>query len=255
MFLSLRDSLAKLQTDWVDILYLHWWDYSTTIEEVMDGLDILVKQGKIMYLGVSDTPAWVVSAANTYAAAQGKTPFVVYQGRWNIMVRDLEREILPMARHFGMAIAPWDVLGGGKFKTKAQIEERKTESGAGGKLRSLLDDGSVTADQEVYSAALEKVASEVGVKSLTAVALAYVLAKAPYVFPIVGGRKVAYLHDNIEALAIRLSSEQIAYLEGVRPFDLGFPSSLLGTDVGENFLMRSAVDLAFVRPPKAIGYE
>lgn len=76
-----------------------------------------------MYLGISDTPAWIVSAANEYALANGKTPFVIYQGKWNVMDRDFEREILPMARHYGMALAPWSVLGGGRFKSKAQVSD------------------------------------------------------------------------------------------------------------------------------------
>ena len=103
---TIRDSLAKLQTDYVDIFYLHYWEWTTSIKEVMDSLHVLVEQGKVLYLGVSNTPAWIVSAANTYAVEHGKTPFSIYQGRWNVMRRDIEREILPMARHFGMAIAP-----------------------------------------------------------------------------------------------------------------------------------------------------
>lgn len=73
----------------------------------MDSLHILVEQGKVLYLGISDSPAWVVSAANTYARAHGKTSFTIYQGRWSVLLRDFEREIIPMARHFGMALAPW----------------------------------------------------------------------------------------------------------------------------------------------------
>lgn len=118
---SLRDSLEKLQTEYIDILYVHWWDYTTSIEEMMDSLDAVVKSGKVLYLGISDTPAWIVSAANTYAKAHGKTPFAVYQGRWNVMVRDLENEILPMARQFGLAICPWDAIGGGRIQSKKQV--------------------------------------------------------------------------------------------------------------------------------------
>lgn len=105
--MSLNASLKKLRTDYIDILYLHWWDWTTSIEEVMDSLDEVVKAGKVLYLGISDTPAYIVSAANQYAKAHGKTPFSIYQGRWNIMLRDMEREIVPMARHWGMALAPW----------------------------------------------------------------------------------------------------------------------------------------------------
>lgn len=87
IFMSVRDSLKKMQTDYIDLLYLHWWDHTTSIEEIMDSLHILVEQGKVLYLGISDSPAWVVSAANEYAKAKGKTQFSVYQGRWNIMLR------------------------------------------------------------------------------------------------------------------------------------------------------------------------
>lgn len=226
LHMSIRDSLKKLQTDWVDILYVHWWDYTTSIEELMDSLHILVQQGKVLYLGMSDSPAWVVSAANYYARAHGKTPFSIYQGRWNVMARDFERDIIPMANHFGMALAPWDVLGGGKFQSKAALEERAKK---GEPLRSMMGKGQN--DEEArFSEALEKVASEHGIKSLTAIAIAYVRAKANNVFPIIGGRKIEHLSDNIQALKIKLTAEQIGYLESIKSFDVGFPSSMIGQD-------------------------
>ncbi|KAL4996957.1 NADP-dependent oxidoreductase domain-containing protein [Aspergillus recurvatus] len=227
LHMSVRDSLKKLQTDWIDILYVHWWDYTTSIEELMDSLQIMVEQGKVLYLGISDAPAWVVSAANTYARAHGKTPFSVYQGRWNVMLRDFERDIIPMALHFGMALAPWDVLGSGKFQTAKALEKRRK---AGEGLRSMLGPREQTADEANMSEALAKVAAEHGIESVTAVALAYVLQKVPNVFPIVGGRKVEHLHDNIQALKIKLTPEQVAYLESVRPSELGFPHDMIGTD-------------------------
>lgn len=256
MFLSLRDSLRKLQTDFVDILYLHWWDHTTSIEEVMDSLHILVEQGKVMYLGISDTPAWVVAAANTYARAHGKTPFSIYQGRWNVMRRDFERDILPMARHFGMALAPWDVLGSGHFQTAKQLEERK-KKGEG--LRSMMDKGQ-TEDERHISEALATVAAEHGIESVTAIALAYVLCKAPNVFPLVGGRKIEHLHDNIQALEIRLTEKQIQFLESANQFDVGFPVNFIGpdpktTDGTLNPLLHTASHLDVVMSSRAIGYE
>ncbi|THX54513.1 putative aryl-alcohol dehydrogenase Aad14 [Aureobasidium pullulans] len=254
LFMSVRDSLAKLQTDFIDILYLHWWDHTTSIEEIMDSLHILVEQGKVMYLGISDSPAWVVSAANYYAKAHGKTPFSIYQGRWNIMLRDFEREIIPMARHFGMALAPWDVLGGGKFQSKAAIEERK-KNGEG--LRSMMG-GEQTEEEVKMSAALEEVANEHNV-SLTAVALAYVMSKTINVFPLVGGRKVEHLKDNIKALSIKLSDEQIKKLEGVKSFDPGFPNTFIGEDPkisGQpNFLLGASASIAWQKAAKPIGHE
>jgi aryl-alcohol dehydrogenase-like predicted oxidoreductase len=125
LHMSVRESLRRLQTDWIDILYVHWWDYTTSIEEVVDSLHVLVQQGKVLYLGVCNTPAWIVSAANTYAKAHGKTQFSVYSGKWSLLARDLERDIVPMARAFGMAIVPWGVLGSGKFQTSEDVEERR----------------------------------------------------------------------------------------------------------------------------------
>lgn len=227
LHISVRDSLKKLQTDYIDILYVHWWDYTTSIKEVMDSLHFLVQQGKVLYLGASDMPAWVVSAANTYAIDTGKTPFGVYQGRWSVMQREFERDIIPMARTFGMALVPWNVVGGGKFQTKRAIEE-KTKNGEG--LRSFATSGQQSPDEERISAALEKVAGEVGVDSITAVALSYVMHKAANVVPLVGGRKIEQLEDNIKALSIKLSQKQIEFLEGVVKFDLGFPHDFLGGD-------------------------
>lgn len=223
LHMSVRDSLAKLQTDYIDLLYLHWWDHTTSIEEIMDSLQILVESGKVLYLGISDTPAWIVSAANEYAKARGKTQFSVYQGRWNIMLRDFERDIIPMARHYGMALAPWDVLGGGKFQTQKQLEERKKNKEG---LRSMMG-GDQTDTEAKISATLEKVAEEIGDVSITAVALAYVMQKTINVFPIVGGRKVEHLKDNIKALSIHLSDKQIEALESVIPFEPGFPHNFV----------------------------
>lgn len=102
LHISVEASLKKLRTDYIDILYIHWWDYTCGIEEVMNGLHHLVAQRKVLYLGISDTPAWIVPKANLYARLTGKTPFVIYQGLWSIMQRDFERDILPMALSEGM---------------------------------------------------------------------------------------------------------------------------------------------------------
>ncbi|KAK5326068.1 putative aryl-alcohol dehydrogenase aad14 [Exophiala xenobiotica] len=256
LMMSVRDSLKKLQTDYIDLLYLHWWDHTTSIEEIMDALHILVEQGKVMYLGISDTPAWIVSAANEYAKARGKTQFSVYQGRWNILIRDFERDIIPMARHYGMALAPWDVLGGGKFQTKKAIEERKKNNEG---LRSMMGNGEQTEQEVKISEALEKIASQHGDVSITAVALAYVMQKTINVFPIVGGRKVEHLKDNIKALTIHLTDEQIEELEKASPLDIGFPNNFIGPDpkvtgsVGAG-LLGSSAQFAMVRSAQPIGH-
>jgi aryl-alcohol dehydrogenase-like predicted oxidoreductase len=255
MYVSVDESLKKLQTHYIDILYLHWWDWTTSIEEVMLGLNNLVKSGKVLYLGISDTPAWIVSSANRYARDHGLAQFVIYQGKWSVIERDFERDILDMARHEGMALAPWNVLGAGKFQTKAQMAERERQGETG---RTGMFAGR-SEEQVKISDALEKVAGELSTKSITAVALAYVLQKHPYVFPIVGGRKVEHLEDNITALSLHLSTEQIRYLESIVPFDVGFPKNMFGSNpavTGEmNFLATQAGPVDFVEVEKPIGQK
>lgn len=217
----------------------------------MDSLHILVEQGKVLYLGISDAPAWVVAEANDYALHYGKTPFSVYQGRWNVMLRDFEREIIPMARHYGMALTPWDVIGGGQFQSQKQIEARKN---AGESLRAPQ-----TSKEAKVSAALEKVAYEHGLESLSTIALAYVIQKTPNVLPIVGGRKVEHLHDNIKALSVRLTDEQIRYLESQTDFDVGFPADFLGESpaaTGQStLLVARTAPIAYAGPTKPFVKE
>ena len=110
MKVSVEASLKKLRSTYIDILYMHWLDFNTSIEEVMDGLHHLVQSGKVLYLGVSDTPAWVVAEANRYAKQESKTPFVIYQGAWSILERDFEREIIPMARAEGASPSSTPVM-------------------------------------------------------------------------------------------------------------------------------------------------
>ncbi|KAI5477661.1 Aldo/keto reductase [Pseudohyphozyma bogoriensis] len=255
MVLSVDASLKKLQTSYIDILYLHSWDFTTSIEEIMQGLNNLVKSGKVLYLGISDTPAWIVSEANRYAKDHGLAPFVIYQGKYNVSVRDLEREIIPMARAHGMAIASFGSLGSGKFQTKADVEKRKAE---GKGLRRSLAGNFVQTEEEVkISAGLEKVAGEVGSKSVTAVALAYAMHKYPYMFPVIGGNKIAQLEANLEAISISLSDAQMSYLESVTAFDYGFPCNFIGTDPHSNGgkminVMAATAQYQFVQTPKSV---
>jgi aryl-alcohol dehydrogenase-like predicted oxidoreductase len=143
------------------------------------------------------------------------------------MLRSFERDIIPMTQSEGMALAPWGAIGGGRFQTKEQLEKRKQE---GDIVRGAQG---ISEEEAKISAALEKVANELGKPgeySITAVALAYVLQRATYVFPIIGGRRVTHLEDNIKALTIKLSDEQIKYLESQTTFDIGFPLSMIGED-------------------------
>ncbi|KAF8815569.1 arylalcohol dehydrogenase [Phlegmacium glaucopus] len=243
LHLSLKKSLENLRTDYIDLFYVHWWDWDTSIEEVMGALHGLILQGKVLYLGASDMPAWVVAKANQYARDNALTPFVIYQGLWNIMDRSFEREILPMARSEGMALAPWNVLAGGKFRTDAE-EEKREATGEKGRASALFNkEWRRNENERKISQALEKVAGEIGAEHITSVAIAYLMQKAPYVFPIIGGRKVEHLLANLEGLDISLSDEQIKYLESILPFDVGFPSSIIGDGTEYNFLLKASGNL------------
>lgn len=149
MALSVNASLKKLRADYIDLFYVHWWDFTTSVEEVMHGLNTLVTSGKVLYLGISDTPAWVVVKANAYARQHGLRPFSVYQGRWSANFREMEREIIPMCEDQGMAIAPWGPLGQGRLKTKKARDEQHTGAPRGAQMSDV---------ETQVSEALEKVA-------------------------------------------------------------------------------------------------
>ena len=180
----------------------------------MQSLNHLVAAGKVLYLGMSDCPAWVVSKANEYARAHGLRQFSVYQGRWSAADREFEREIIPMCKAEGMGLCPWGALGGGKFKN---AEQRKA---GGGRAREP------SANEVKVTEVLEKMAQRKNTL-ITSIALAYVMHKAPYVFPIVGGRKVDHIKGNIDALSLDLTKEDIKEIEAAVPFDLGFPHNFL----------------------------
>lgn len=251
MHVCVNASLKKLQTDYIDILYVHLWDYTTPVEEVMQGLHQLVQAGKILYLGISDTPAWIVSKANQYARDNALTPFVVYQGRWSLGDRDVERDILPMCKAEGLGIAPWNVLGGGMFKTDEEVEKLKS---AGEAARKEFVPGSFQKSRPIVKA-LQKIATAKN-STITGIALAYVLAKIPYVFPILGGRKIEHLKGSIEALEnVTLTPEDIKELEDASPIDLGFPHNFVGQSPATNFIVSSAAKYSWVEDPKAIQFK
>ncbi|KIK71472.1 hypothetical protein GYMLUDRAFT_211759 [Collybiopsis luxurians FD-317 M1] len=250
LHISVEASLKKLRTSYIDILYVHLWDFDTSIEEVMDSLHHLVASGKVLYLGISDTPAWIVAQANQYAKDHAKTPFIIYQGKWNVMQRDFERDIIPMARSLGLALAPWSVLAGGKLRTDEEEERRRTTGENG---RNLGQGWERKEDEVKMSRALEKVAKEIGAKSISAVAIAYVMQKTPYVFPIIGGRKVENLIENLEALNLSLTDDHIKELESVIPFEAGFPTDFIGDGSDFNFLLKATAKMERLPYPKALG--
>ncbi|KAI6903635.1 Norsolorinic acid reductase [Hortaea werneckii] len=219
MKLSIEDSLKKLQTTYIDLFYVHWWDFTTTIPEVMHSLNDLVVAGKVLYLGISDTPAWVVTKANQYARDHGLRQFSVYQGMWSAAMRDFERDIIPMARDEGMALCPYGVLNQGRFQTQEGFKQRE-QNNPGRKFIPTSE------HDKNLSLHLEKIAKKKGC-GLLDIALQYCMQKTPYVFPIVGGRKVEHIQGNIRSLSVRMGAEDIEEVEEGYHFDPGFPHTFL----------------------------
>lgn len=218
MHISVRDSLAKLRTDYIDLLYVHWWDFGTSVEEVMRGLHVLVMAQKVLYLGASDIPAWVVVKANAFARANGLTPFSVYQGKWNAAYRDMEAEIIPMCQDEGLAVVAWAALGGGALLSGDQRKMVENDPKA---RKAFVDERSLQ-----VSAVLEEIASK-HKTSLQSVALAYLYSQTPYVVPIVGVQTVAHVNSMLDHLKVRLSCEDVRQIHDTNPLTPLFPMNFL----------------------------
>ncbi len=210
MVQAVEASLKRLKTDYIDLYWLHIWDQMTPVEEVMRAFDDLVRQGKILYAGVSDAPAWWIAQANTLASLRGWTPFVGLQIEHSLIERTVERELLPMAKALNIGVTAWSPLGGGVLTGKynaAKAEENGRYSTE--MMQSFLPDR-VRQDRVVE--ALRKVSAETGT-SLAQVALAWLRYRSVPVIPIIGARKLTQFHDNLESLTLSLTPEQVRVLD------------------------------------------
>ncbi|MEV0389118.1 aldo/keto reductase [Nonomuraea sp. NPDC050643] len=214
--LSLERSLRRLRTDYIDLFWVHVWDRHTPIEETMRAMDDAVRAGKVLYTGMSDAPAWVVSGANTLAEWRGWTPFAGLQVPYSLLQRDAERELLPMARAYGISVAAWGVLARGV------LSGRYAQPGAA--ASRVSPDAISERDRTVVRAVLE-VAGELGVTA-SQVSLAWALRRG--VHPIIGASSAEQLKDNLGASAVELPEEAMRRLESAVEFELGFPGDFVG---------------------------
>ncbi len=225
---SVEASLRRLQTDYIDLLWVHAWDYATPVEEVMRGLDDLVRAGKVNYVGVSDAPAWIASQANTTAMLRGWSPFVALQTQYSLIERTSERELLPVADAFGLAVAAWAPLGGGVLTGKySRSSTPPDDSKRAASNQARLTDRNLAIAREV-----DAVADEIGATS-GQVAAAWVRHRDARVIPIVGVRTVDQLDDILGCLDVELAADQLARLDHLSRIDLGFPYSLLTSPEGQ----------------------
>ncbi len=213
MMRSVEESLRRLQTDFIDVLYLHIWDFLTPIDEVLRGLDDLISQGKVHYAAISDTPAWIVASANTMADFRGWNPFIALQVEYSLLQRTPERELLPMAQHFGMTVTPWAPLAGGALTGKYLKGDR-------GRLKDTsnrLNDRSTAITRVVM-----EIADEMGV-SPGNVALRWTMQQGFSCIPIVGATKLTQLEDNLKVCDLELSIEHLDRLNAASSISMGFP--------------------------------
>ncbi|MGW0200147.1 aldo/keto reductase [Nonomuraea sp. NPDC003201] len=216
--LSLETSLRRLRTDYVDIYWVHLWDRHTPIEETMRGLDEAVRSGKVLYVGISDAPAWVVSRANTVAEFRGWAPFAGLQVPYSLLQRDIERELLPMAESYGMSVTAWSPLAGGILSGKF------TRGTAQPGTRVAAD--SVSEHDHAVARAVQEVADSLGASS-SQVAIAWTRARSRAVLPIVGARTVEQLADNLGVVDVDLPEDAVRRLDEATGFTLGFPADFI----------------------------
>jgi aryl-alcohol dehydrogenase-like predicted oxidoreductase len=219
MVQTLNASLKRLNMDYVDVLYLHMWDFTTPIEEVMRGLDDLVRAGKVLYVAISDTPAWIVSRANMLAELRGWSPFIGLQVEYSLIERAPERDLLPMAKELDLAITAWAPLAGGALTGK--YLKNPNEAGRIAENSARRSERANAIAQEVVH-----VAEETGF-SPTQVALRWLMARNQVVIPIVGARNAAQLADSLGVVDVQLSDAHLAHLDTISKIDLGFPHEFL----------------------------
>jgi aryl-alcohol dehydrogenase-like predicted oxidoreductase len=227
LFQSLEASLKRLQTEHIDLYWVHMDDDLTPLEETMRALDDAVRQGKVLYVGISDTPAWKVSRANTLAEWRGWSPFVGLQIEYSLAERTPERDLIPMARALGLGVTPWSPLAQGVLSGKYTDSDLEgVDTAHEGRHERNKTNGRLNRRTLAIADAAKEIAGELGVTTVQ-VALRWLLDRPGVAAPIIGARTVAQLDDSLGALALTLSPEHHARLDAVSAIELGFPHDFL----------------------------
>jgi aryl-alcohol dehydrogenase-like predicted oxidoreductase len=221
---SLELSLRRLGTDRVDLYWVHIWDPNTPVEETMRALDDAVRAGKVLYVGVSDTPAWVASRANTLAEWRGWSPLVGIQVPYSLVQRDVERELLPMAESAAISVAAWSPLAGG-------ILSGKFTHGDAAPAASRVATDTISERDLGIARTVQDVADDLGITP-SQVAIAWTMARSSAVHPIVGARRLEQLVDNLGAVECQLDTESLGRLDEASAISLGFPHDFIRDTAG-----------------------
>jgi aryl-alcohol dehydrogenase-like predicted oxidoreductase len=215
------NSLRRLQTDYIDLYWLHNWDVHTPIEETMAALEDLVRAGKVRYLGVSDTPAWKVAEANVTARFRSWSAFIGLQIEYSLLERSVEQELVPMALELGLGITPWSPLKSGALSgkyTRATVGQVKRDRG--GFIEPFLVESTFVIVDE-----LEAIA-KAHASTAARVALAWVQAQPGVTSTIIGARRLGQLEDNVKALDVKLTADELGRLDALTRPRFGFPQSM-----------------------------
>ncbi|MEU6509709.1 aldo/keto reductase [Streptomyces sp. NPDC046942] len=233
---SVEQSLRRMGTDYIDLLWVHIWDPNTPLEETMRALDDMVRSGKVLYIGISDAPGWVVARASTMAELRGWTPFIGVQLSYSLLQRDIERELIPASEALGLSVAAWAPLARGVLSGKFT----RGEATQGSRIkRDDISERDLAIAREV-----DAVADDLGATS-SQVALAWTRAHHTWVHPIIGARTADQLTDSLAALELELPEDAIRRLDTASAFDLGFPQDFISMsrdfvygEVNKNFQPR-----------------
>ena len=227
MMQAVEASLKRLGTDYIDLYWVHVWDQITPVEEVMRGLDDLVRQGKVLYVGISDAPAWWIAQANTLAHLRGWSPFIGLQIEYSLIERTVERELIPMSRALNLGLTAWAPLSNGVLTGKYHGHGSSDQSGEAGRMSSDMLKGFMPEQQRTdrIVAAVKTVSDEIG-RSMAQVALAWLRYRPVPVIPIIGARKLSQLQDNLASFDLTLSADQLKTLDEASRIELGFPHDL-----------------------------
>src|SRR3984957_3790850 len=220
MMQAVEASLKRLRTEYIDLYWVHVWDQLTPVEEVMRGLDDLVRQGKVLYTGISDAPAWWIAQANTLAHLRGWSAFVGLQIEYSLIERTVERELIPMAKALNVGVTAWSPLAGGLLTGKYHGHGSSEQA----RLNTDMAKGFMPEPQRAgrVVAAVKSVSDETG-RSMAQVALAWLRYRSMPVIPIIGARKLSQFQDNLASFDVTLSPDQLKTLDQASAIELGFP--------------------------------
>lgn len=234
LFRSVEGSLQRLNTDYIDVLYVHMWDFTTPMDEVLRGLDDLIRMGKVTYIAVSDSPAWVVSASQVMAELKGWSQFVAFQAEYNLIKREAERDILPMCEQFDITCTSWAPIAGGalsgKYLKDADAQGRIKPESVRRNERSNKIVGKVI-----------EIANELGV-SATQVAMNWHRQNRFRIIPVIGARKESQIIDSLGCLDFEIPADKLLILDELTRVEPGFPHDMLNSAQAHDLLYGGLMD-------------